>query len=53
MTYSGSDSLGIPVTGLPVLRELIHERTGMFFDADRSELLAERLAPLVVARGFR
>ena len=53
MTAFGSDALGIPVTGLPILRELIHERTGMFFDEDRTELLAERLAPLVVSRGFR
>lgn len=53
MTAFGSDALGVPVTGLPVLRDLIHERTGVFFDADRTELLAERLAPLVVARGFR
>jgi chemotaxis protein methyltransferase CheR len=36
-----------------VLRELIHERTGMVFDDGRSDLLAERIAPLVVERGFR
>jgi len=36
-----------------VLRELIHERTGMIFDNGRNELLAERIAPLVVERGFR
>ena len=36
-----------------MLRELIHERTGVFFDDDRTDLLAERLAPLVVERGFR
>jgi chemotaxis protein methyltransferase CheR len=53
MTAFRSDALGIPPTGLPVLRELIHERTGLFFDADRTELLAERMAPLVVGRGFR
>jgi chemotaxis protein methyltransferase CheR len=53
MSGFGSDALGIPVTGLPVLRDLIHERTGVFFDADRTELLADRMAPLVVARGFR
>ena len=53
MTAFGSDALGIPVTGLPLLRELIHERTGSFFDAERTELLAERMAPLVVGRGFR
>jgi chemotaxis protein methyltransferase CheR len=53
MTAFRSDALGIPPTGLPVLRELIHERTGLFFDDDRTELLAERIAPLVVGRGFR
>ena len=53
MTPFGSDALGIPLTGLPVLRELIHERTGLFFDADRTGLLVERMAPLVVERGFR
>src|SRR5206468_1751867 len=53
MTAYGPDALGIPQTGLPVLRELVHERTGMLFDADRMEMFADRLAPLVVARGFR
>src|SRR3954471_3337738 len=47
------DALGIPTTGLPVLRELIHDCTGLFFDEHRFDLLAERLAPLVVERGFR
>ena len=53
MTAFHREALGIPVTGLPVLRDLIHDRTGLFFDADRTELLAERIAPLVVERGFR
>jgi chemotaxis protein methyltransferase CheR len=53
MSAFGSDALGVPVTGLPVLRELIHERTGIFFEADRTELLADRMAPLVIAHGFR
>jgi len=47
------DTLGVPETGLPVLRELVHERTGIFFDDRRSDVLAERLAPLVLRRGFR
>ncbi|HJZ77532.1 MAG TPA: protein-glutamate O-methyltransferase CheR [Vicinamibacterales bacterium] len=47
------DTLGVPETGLPVLRELVHERTGIFFDEHRTDLLAERLAPLVLRRGFR
>ena len=41
MTAFGSDALGIPLTGLPVLRELIHERTGISYDADRIDLLAD------------
>jgi chemotaxis protein methyltransferase CheR len=53
MTAFGSNALGVPLTGLPVLRELIHERTGMVFSDGRSDLLAERIAPLVVERGFR
>jgi chemotaxis protein methyltransferase CheR len=53
MTAFGSDALGIPLTGLAVLRELIHERTGISYDADRIDLLAERMAPLVLAHGFR
>jgi len=48
-----ADTLGIPDTGLPVLRELVHERTGNFYDAARTDVLAERLAPLVLRRGFR
>src|SRR5262249_8754978 len=44
---------GVPGTGLPVLRELVHERTGIFFDEHRTDLLAERLAPLILRRGFR
>jgi len=53
MTVLRPDTLGIPLTGLPVLRDLIHDRTGMLYEADRTELLAERMAPLVVERGFR
>ena len=52
MTFE-SETLGVPPTGLPVLLELVHERTGLFFDNGRSDLFAERMAPLVVERGFR
>src|SRR4051794_36552264 len=48
-----SETLGIPPSGLPVLQELVHERTGLTFDNGRAELFAERMAPLVVERGFR
>lgn len=47
------ENLGVSEAGLPLLRDLIHDRTGLSYDNDRSELLSDRLAPLVVARGFR
>ena len=47
------DTLGLPSTGLPLLRDLIHERTGLFYDNGRYDTLNDRLAPLVLQRGFR
>jgi chemotaxis protein methyltransferase CheR len=47
------EDLGISIVGLPLLRDLIHERMGLVYDNGRSDLLTDRLAPLVVARGFR
>jgi chemotaxis protein methyltransferase CheR len=46
------ETLGLSAAALPLLRDLIHERTGMFFDEGRQEVLAERLASLTVERGF-
>ena len=46
------DTVGLNGTALPLLRDLIHERTGIFYDDSRRDVLAERLAPLVVERGF-
>jgi chemotaxis protein methyltransferase CheR len=47
------DALGLPESGLPVLRDLIHERTGLFYEESRIGMLAERVAPVVIDRGFR
>ena len=47
------ENLGVSPAGLPVLRDLIHERTGLFYDNGRCDALADRLAPLVIQRGFR
>jgi chemotaxis protein methyltransferase CheR len=47
------ENLGVSESGLPLLRELIHRHTGLFYENGRSELLCDRLAPLVLARGFR
>ena len=47
------ENLGLSSAGLPLLRDLIHERTGLFYDNGRCETLGDRLAPLVIQRGFR
>lgn len=46
------DSLGISGSVTQVFRDLIHQRLGLFYDATHFDQLADRLAPLVVARGF-
>ena len=50
---SQSGNLGFSMAAVPLLRDLIHERTGLYYDAGRLENLADRVAPLVVERGFR
>ncbi len=49
---SYSKGLGLTDAALPLLRDLVHERSGVFYEAARLDMLAERLAPLVVERGF-
>src|SRR5262245_25290579 len=46
------DSLGISGGVTPVLRDLIHRRLGLFYDATQFDQVADRLAPLIVARGL-
>src|SRR6185503_9512736 len=36
-----------------LLRDLVQERTGMLFDKDKSDLLLDKLSPLVIDRGFQ
>lgn len=48
-----TEDLGVPRAGLPLVRDLIHERAGLFYDESRWDTLGERLAPLVIDRGFR
>ena len=47
-----ADSLGIPRASTRLLRDVIHERLGLYFGDDRLDQLADRLAPLLVQRGF-
>lgn len=46
------DALGLTDSSLPLVRDLVHEHLGIYFDAVRLETLRDRLAPLVVERGF-
>lgn len=47
------ENLGVSESGLPLLRELIHQHTGLYYENGRYEMLSDRLAPLVLGRGFR
>lgn len=47
-----ADSLGIRSTGLELLRDLVHERGGLYYDASRLDTMADRIAPLVAGRRF-
>jgi chemotaxis protein methyltransferase CheR len=48
-----ADGLGLSSTALPLVRDLIHERTGLFYDDTRIASLGDRISPLLVQRGFR
>jgi chemotaxis protein methyltransferase CheR len=47
-----SEVLGLPRGTETLLRDLVHERTGIFFDSEKVDLLLDKLSPLVVKRGF-
>jgi len=46
------ETLGLPDGAFSLLRDLIHERTGLFYDNGKCETLTDKLSPLVVERGF-
>jgi chemotaxis protein methyltransferase CheR len=43
---------GISIQALPLLRDLIHEQAGIYFDDDQLELLMDKISQLVAERGF-
>lgn len=49
---SRSQNLALPDGTSTLIRNLINERTGMFFDNGKSDLLIDKLSPLVIDRGF-
>jgi chemotaxis protein methyltransferase CheR len=42
----------VPHGTLGLLRDLVHGHTGMYYEEDRQDVLADRLTPLALARGF-
>jgi len=42
----------LPEGTATLIRNLINERTGMFFDNGKGDLLMDKLSPLVIERGF-
>jgi chemotaxis protein methyltransferase CheR len=46
------DSLGLSRASIALLRDLVHDRTGLFYENGRCDMMAERLGPLVTQRGF-
>lgn len=47
-----SESLTLKDTTFTLLRDAIHETLGMYFETDRRDILADKLSPLVIERGF-
>lgn len=47
-----TETLGLPSGIDTLLRDLIHERLGLFYDQHNYDLLADKLSPLVLERGF-
>jgi chemotaxis protein methyltransferase CheR len=49
---SRSQNLVLPEGAGILIQNLINERTGMFFDNGKRDLLIDKLSPLVIERGF-
>jgi len=47
-----SDTLGLSESAFTILRDLIHERTGLFFNESNRDTLADKLALRVIDRGL-
>jgi chemotaxis protein methyltransferase CheR len=47
-----AEILGLSDSAFVILRDLIHERTGLFYENGKSDLLMDKLSPLILERGF-
>lgn len=49
---SRTQDLSLPAGTSTLIRNLIRDRTGVFFDNGKSDLMLDKLSPLVIERGF-
>jgi chemotaxis protein methyltransferase CheR len=42
----------VPDGGFPLLRDLVHERTGLYFDDAKIDVFLQKLSPLVIEQSF-
>lgn len=49
---SYAETLGLSEVAFTLLRDLIHDRLGLFYENSKSDLLTDKLSPLVIERGF-
>jgi chemotaxis protein methyltransferase CheR len=49
---SNTGILGLSEGAYALLRDLIHERAGLFYENGKRDLLLDKLSPLVIERGF-
>jgi len=47
-----NENIPLPGTVFAILRDLIHDRAGIFYEDDKRELLAEKLSFRLIERGF-
>lgn len=47
-----AESLDLSDSAFTLLRDLIHRRLGIYFEPGKKSLLADKLSPLVIERGF-
>lgn len=47
-----SETLGLPETAFTLLRELIKEKTGIYFENGKRDMLGDKLSPRVLEMGF-
>lgn len=52
MALRQNGDLGLSTSAALLLRDLIHEQAGVYYADSRCDLMVDRLAPLVIERGF-